>query len=185
MAIVVAAIVFASAIGPRPDIAAAAGTMRFLFKFVVTALLAVTAVSALSALSRPQAASRRRIMLLAAAPLALLAAVALELAVMPSAQWGTRLVGSNSLYCLSRGRRACCGRHRRHALCGPLYRRFAALRRHLVHAGNRDPDRAGRSCRPGLRTLVSPWLTLCRIGHKQHISEIARVLPLRACAARL
>jgi hypothetical protein len=101
LAIVVAAIVFGAAIGPRPDIAAAAGTMRFLFKFVVTALLAVTAVSALSALSRPQAASRRSIMLLAAAPLALLAAVALELAVMPSARWGTRLVGSNSLYCLS------------------------------------------------------------------------------------
>jgi hypothetical protein len=101
LAIVVAAIVFASAIGPRPDIATAAGTMRFLFKFVVTALLAATAVSALSALSRPQAASRRRIALLAAAPVALLAAVALELVVMPSAEWGTRLVGSNSLYCLS------------------------------------------------------------------------------------
>ena len=31
----------------------------------------------------------------------MLAAVALELTVVPSADWGTRLVGSNSQYCLS------------------------------------------------------------------------------------
>jgi hypothetical protein len=101
LAIAVAAIVFAAAIGPRPDIAAAAETMRFLFKFVVTALLAVTAVSALSALSRPQDASRQKLIRLAAAPVLLLAAIGLELAVVPSGEWGTRLVGSNSLYCLS------------------------------------------------------------------------------------
>jgi hypothetical protein len=100
LAIVVAAIVFAAAIGPRADIAAAAETMRFLFKFVVTILLATTAVSALSALSRPQRADRQSLVRLAAAPVLLGAAVVLELAVMPSAEWGTRLVGSNSLACL-------------------------------------------------------------------------------------
>ena len=68
LAIIAAAIVFAVTIGPRPDIAAAAETVRFLFKFVVTALLAATAVSALSALSRPQAVSRLQLAGLAAAP---------------------------------------------------------------------------------------------------------------------
>ena len=38
-AVIVAAIVFVAAIGPRPDIAAAAATPRFLFKFVVTIAL--------------------------------------------------------------------------------------------------------------------------------------------------
>ena len=101
LAIVAAAAIFFAFIHPRADIAAAAGTVRFLFKFVVAGLLAATALAALAVLSRPQAPSRARIALLAAAPLLLLAAVALELTVVPSADWGTRLVGSNSLYCLS------------------------------------------------------------------------------------
>ena len=101
LAIVAAAVIFFAFIHPRADIAAAAGTVRFLFKFVVAGLLAATALAALAVLSRPQAPSRARIALLAAAPLLLLAAVALELTVVPSADWGTRLVGSNSLYCLS------------------------------------------------------------------------------------
>jgi hypothetical protein len=100
LAIVVATAVFAAAVGPRPDIAAAAETVRFLFKFVVTALLAVTAVSAWSALSRPQDVSRQKLIRLAAAPVLLLAAIVLELAVVPSGQWVTRLVGTNSLACL-------------------------------------------------------------------------------------
>jgi hypothetical protein len=101
LAVLVAAAIFFGFIHPRPDIAAAAGTMRFLFKFVVAGLLAVTAFAALVALSRPEATGRGRLAPLAAAPLLLLAAVALELAVIPSGDWGTRLVGTNSAYCLS------------------------------------------------------------------------------------
>jgi hypothetical protein len=101
LAVIVAAAIFFNFIGPRADIAAAAETMRFLFKFVVTGLLAVTALDALFMLSRPEAASRDRLALLAAAPVLLLAAVALELAVVPSGDWATRLVGTNSRYCLT------------------------------------------------------------------------------------
>ena len=55
LAIVVAAAIFFAVIGPRADIAAAAETVRFLFKFVVTLLLAATALMALLiALSRPE-----------------------------------------------------------------------------------------------------------------------------------
>jgi hypothetical protein len=99
LAIVAAAIVFAVTIGPRPDIAVAAETVRFLLKFVVTALLAATAFSALSALSRPQGVSRRTLLGLTAAPVLLLAAIAAELATVPSSEWSARLIGTNSLAC--------------------------------------------------------------------------------------
>jgi hypothetical protein len=101
LAILAAAAVFALFIGPRPDVDEAGETMRFLFKFVVTGLLAVTAVPLLIALARPEPVGRGRLILLAAAPLALLAAVVFELSVVPSAEWETRLVGTNSMYCLS------------------------------------------------------------------------------------
>ena len=45
-AIAIAAAVFFAALGPRPDIAAAAETPRFLFKFVVTVTLAASAFGA-------------------------------------------------------------------------------------------------------------------------------------------
>jgi len=101
MAVLVAAIVFAATIGPRPDIAAAAATARFPFKFVVTILLAATAFATLAALARPQLPAARSMLWLAAAPLLLAAAVALELAAVPAADWGRRLVGGNSLTCLT------------------------------------------------------------------------------------
>src|SRR5262245_1994469 len=101
MAVIVAAAIFFGFIGPRPDFAAACETVRFLFKFVVTGLLAVTALAVLFMLSRPETASRGRLALLAAAPLLLLAALALELAVIPSDDWAARLVGTNSRYCLT------------------------------------------------------------------------------------
>jgi hypothetical protein len=101
LAIVVAAMIFFGFIRPRADFAEACETVRFLFKFVVTGLLAATATPALVALSRPETRSGRRLALLFAAPVALLAAVLLELAVIPSADWGARLVGTNSMYCLS------------------------------------------------------------------------------------
>ena len=71
----VAAAIFFAFIHPRHDVAAAAGTVRFLFKFVVAGLLAATALAALVMLSRPEPGGRGRMASLAAAPLALLAAV--------------------------------------------------------------------------------------------------------------
>lgn len=100
-AVVLAAIVFALALGPRPDIAAAAETIRFLFKFVATGLLAFTALVALLALARPEAVSRAKLAALAAAPLALAVAVILELAAVPQAEWMSRLVGTNIVICLT------------------------------------------------------------------------------------
>ena len=60
LAVALAAIVFFATLGLRPDIAAAAETPRFLFKFVVTITLAVSAFGLARALSRPGEAWRRR-----------------------------------------------------------------------------------------------------------------------------
>lgn len=98
-AVMAAAAVFALALGPRPDIAAAAETVSFLFKFVVTGVLALSAVPLLVALSRPEPVGPRKLGWLVAAPLVLAVAVAVELAVRPAAEWGARLVGTNSPEC--------------------------------------------------------------------------------------
>jgi hypothetical protein len=101
LGVLIAATIFLVFIRARPDVDEAAETMRFLFKFVVTGLLAVTAVPAMLALARPEAVGPWKIAAMAAAPLVLLAAVALELVMVPSAEWGTRLMGTNMPYCLT------------------------------------------------------------------------------------
>jgi hypothetical protein len=99
--ILVAAIVFFLAIGPRPDIAAAAGTPRFLFKFVVTLALLATAFAALKALARPGASIRSTLPMLLVAPGLLLIAVGAEMMAVPADQLGDRWIGSNSLLCMT------------------------------------------------------------------------------------
>ncbi|CDX23084.1 conserved membrane hypothetical protein [Mesorhizobium sp. ORS 3324] len=101
VAAVVAAAVFFTTIGPRPDIMLAMHTMRFLSKFVFTLALAASAFTLIGALSRPGAASRRAKLWMAAAPVLVVIAVMLELFVVPEADWGRRLVGSNSIICMT------------------------------------------------------------------------------------
>ncbi len=100
-AVAVAALAFVVTVGPRPDIAQAAETWRFLYKFVVTAVLFLSGVWVLAALARPGAISRRRLAALLFAPLLLALAVLAELASVPADQFGRRLVGSNALLCLA------------------------------------------------------------------------------------
>lgn len=98
---VLAALAFVLLIGPRPDIAQAAGTLRFLFKFVVTLTLLATAFQALSSLARPGASHGRAALALVAAPALLLLAVLAELVVVPATDYGTRMVGTNAAICLT------------------------------------------------------------------------------------
>jgi hypothetical protein len=100
-ALVLALLSFAVALGPRPDFAVAAGTVRFLFKFAVTIALAVPALGLTLALARPNRAVRGWIRALWIAPALLVLAVAAELAVAPADGWTTRLVGQNALVCLT------------------------------------------------------------------------------------
>ncbi len=67
----VAAVAFFILLGPRADIALAAETPRFLFKFLVTGLLAASAFALLRLLARPGAPVSRAAPLLALAPLLL------------------------------------------------------------------------------------------------------------------
>ncbi len=100
-AIAVAAIVFFLLLGARTDIADAAQTVRFLFKFVVTIALAASAFTLLHVMARPEADVRRTLPRLVVAPALLLAAIAAELAVTSPDTWPVRLVGTNSLVCLT------------------------------------------------------------------------------------
>jgi hypothetical protein len=101
LAIILAAIVFFTALGPRPDIAAAAETPRFLFKFVGTITLATSAFGLACALSRPGETWRKAMPYLAAAPALIAMAVIVELFVLPPDTWSAKLVGTNSMMCLT------------------------------------------------------------------------------------
>jgi hypothetical protein len=98
--IVVSLGLFLIVLGPRHDLAQALGTWRFDFKIVLLAFTLVLAFGVCRAVARPVAtAQAMRPLLLSLA--ALVAALVVELAVVPGDQWGTRLVGSNSLICLT------------------------------------------------------------------------------------
>jgi hypothetical protein len=100
-AALVAALVFALTIGPRPDIADAATTLRFLFKFVVTLTLAGSAYWVLLRASQPGRMRVRDYFVLAAAPALLCAGVLAEFIALPPAAWAAAQAGTNSLVCLT------------------------------------------------------------------------------------
>jgi len=97
----ISAVLFWVTLGPRPDIAAAALTIRFDLKIVETLLLAATAVALVLRLAQPGAGTGLQKIVLAAAPALLTVAVMAELLVVPTDQWQAKLVGSNSLVCLT------------------------------------------------------------------------------------
>jgi hypothetical protein len=101
LAIALAAAVFFAMLGPRPDIAAATETPRFLFKFVVTMTLAVSAFGVARALSRPSEIWRKAMPYLAAAPVLIAMAVIVEIVALPPDTWSGKLVGTNSIACLT------------------------------------------------------------------------------------
>ena len=98
--VLLALALFAITLGPRPDLMLVAGDVRFLFKFVVTLLLALCSAVLVWRLVRPGAPAQLQIAALAIVPLVLAAGVLMELIVLPAPLWGTRLVGSNGLVCL-------------------------------------------------------------------------------------
>ena len=98
--VLVALALFAVTLGPRGDLTLVAGDMRFLFKFVVTLLLALCSALLVWRLVRPGAPARLQIAVLAFVPLVLAAGVLLELFVLPAGAWCPKLIGSNGLVCL-------------------------------------------------------------------------------------
>ncbi len=101
LAIALATAVFFATLGPRPDFTTAAETPRFLFKFVVTITLAASAFGLARALSRPDESWRNAMPHLAAAPTLIAVAVVVELFLLPPDTWSAKLIGANSIACLT------------------------------------------------------------------------------------
>ncbi|SFZ83517.1 hypothetical protein SAMN02983003_1691 [Devosia enhydra] len=97
----VAATVFFATIGPRADIAAAAETIRFLAKFVLTLSLAGAALYLFDRLGRPGAACARHWLALLVPGAVLAAMLVGEAMTLPAPQWQAAMIGSNSLVCLT------------------------------------------------------------------------------------
>lgn len=100
-ALVLAGVAFWILLGPRPDIAAAAETVRFLFKFVVTIALAAAAFAAMRVAAWPDADSRKAVPYLVVAPVLVAGGVLLELLAVPPDTWATKIVGTNYLVCMT------------------------------------------------------------------------------------
>lgn len=96
-----AALLFFTLLGPRPDVLIVAADPRFLFKFVVTLTLAATAALLALRLMRPGAETSTLTLALAAAPALILLGVVVELATVPSSAWAMRQIGKNMVYCLT------------------------------------------------------------------------------------
>lgn len=101
LAIALAAAVFFIMLGPRSAFATAAETPRFLFKFVVTIILALSAFGVVRSLSRPEENWQDAAPYLAVAPVLIAAAVVAELLVLPHSEWSAKLIGTNSIACLT------------------------------------------------------------------------------------
>ena len=99
--VVVAGALLVSTMGLRPDFEAALGTVRFLFKFIVTLALAGTAAIVLRTSLFPVASRRPGVILLLVAPAILILGVAAELAVLPPDAWAMSAQGKNALLCLT------------------------------------------------------------------------------------
>ncbi len=94
-------VVFMAVIGPRHDVMAAMRTMRFDLKFLDTLTFLAPSALLCARLLRPDARPGA-LALLFLAPFTLLAgAVLVELALVPSEEWMTRLIGHNAMHCLT------------------------------------------------------------------------------------
>jgi hypothetical protein len=99
LGLIVSLAIFALLIGPRPDIAAAAQTPRFLLKFVDSFAFALPSLLLTLRLARPDARPRALALWLIAPFVLLGAGVIVELTVVPQGEWLARLVGENSMHC--------------------------------------------------------------------------------------
>jgi len=94
-----ALVLYALFVGPRPDIGAAVRTVWFNLKFVDAAALAVPLLMLFVRLARPDAKPGALALWLLAPFVLLAGGVVVELAVVPRAEWLTRLIGQNWMYC--------------------------------------------------------------------------------------
>jgi hypothetical protein len=99
--ILLTAVMFFGWIHPRPDVAQAARTVRFLFKFVVTLALTMTAMGLAVRVARPGVPIGLWRWSPIVAPVLLVAAVIAELLAMPESTWAARWIGVNLFQCVT------------------------------------------------------------------------------------
>lgn len=92
--------VFLLILHPRFDIGRALLTLRFDFKLLVVACVAVACAVFLGYVALPASSARQR-WLLYLGPVSFAAAVVVELTTTPAGSWPERLVGHNAVHCLS------------------------------------------------------------------------------------
>ena len=87
-------------LGPRPDVVAACGSMRFWLKFVDSFAFALPSLLLTLRLARPDAKPTALAVWLVAPFILLAAGVVVELLVVPQSEWLSRLMGHNALHCM-------------------------------------------------------------------------------------
>jgi hypothetical protein len=98
---IIAGMMFFAAIGFRPDIMYAIGTVRFLIKFAVTLPLALAATAAILRVAQPGARFGTWGRTLAISPIILMSAVLVELVAVPPSLWVSKIVGTHAKTCLT------------------------------------------------------------------------------------
>jgi hypothetical protein len=98
--IVISAVILISTIGMRRDMADAMETVRVLFKIGATSVLAIAASSLVFQIGRPAAVLKPRALLLVIPLGLLIAAVIMEMAMVPADSWRTRMMGNNARFCV-------------------------------------------------------------------------------------
>jgi hypothetical protein len=96
----VTALPFFWLLGPRHNFVASLGDPRFLFKFLFTAVMALSGLALVWRLARPNGVSGWAGKAVLLGPALALAACIVEMILVPENQWGARLVGENPWHCL-------------------------------------------------------------------------------------
>ena len=95
------AVMFFGWIHPRPDVAQAAKTVRFLFKFLITIAVTMTATGLVVRDARPGVPIGLWRWSPIVAPILLVVAVIAELLAMPESTWAARWIGTNISQCVT------------------------------------------------------------------------------------
>jgi hypothetical protein len=92
---------FLAIVGPRANFVASLASLRFDLKFVDSLALALPSALLSWRLLRPDARPGVLALIFVAPFLLLGGAVMAELTLLPASEWGTKLIGSNAVHCLT------------------------------------------------------------------------------------
>lgn len=97
----VAVLLYALLLGPRPHLLELISSPRLVFKLIFPWVVAACALPTALRLAQPGANVRRYGMILLALAAVLVAAVAIELMVLPESEWQTYWIGHNARICVT------------------------------------------------------------------------------------